>query len=86
MSKFNKADFGKEVEDKITGFTGTIIGISSYITGCDQILVQPAFKKNEWKESRWFDDDRIEPTGKKIDYTFTQGALRGGPDRGAPTK
>jgi len=86
MSKVSKADFGKEATDKITGFTGTIVAVSSYITGCDQVLLQPPFKKNEWKDGRWFDDDRLELTGKSIDFKTTEGALRGGPDRGAPVK
>lgn len=86
MSKFTKADFGKEASDKITGFEGTIIAISSYITGCDQILLQPKFKKNEWKDARWFDDDRVVLSGKSIDFKRDETAPRGGPDRGAPIK
>lgn len=88
MTKFTKADMGKEVVDKITGFKGHIVAIASYITGCDQVLVQPVFKKNQWQDQRWFDDDRLLLTGKNsLDFSPSyDSSYRGGPDRGAPIK
>ncbi len=50
---------GREAEDRITGFKGFITGIASYITGCDQCLLQPKTKKKEYVEGRWFDANRI---------------------------
>ncbi len=59
--------FGQEVKDKITGFRGVITGQCSYITGCQQYLVQPKSKKPDTKpEALWFDIDRLEIVGKKI--------------------
>lgn len=47
--------------DIITGFTGIIIAHADYLTGCDQYLVQPpCLSGYEWKESRWFDENRIQ--------------------------
>ena len=63
-------EMGQEVKDKITGFSGYVVGICRYITGCDQILVQPKVKKDgEFVESRWVDDMRLKATGKKADFS-----------------
>lgn len=59
--------FGQEVKDKITGFKGIVTGKCSYITGCEQYLVQPKSKVSDKKpEAIWFDIDRLEVIGKKI--------------------
>jgi hypothetical protein len=50
-------NLGDKVRDKITGFEGIVTGHCSYISGCDQISVQPQMKKG--------DTDR--PTGMWID-------------------
>ena len=61
-----KFKFGDEVEDKITGFVGVVTGASSYITGCDQILVQPRVDKEVKKvDAEWFDDGRLKKLRKK---------------------
>ena len=58
--------FGKTVKDKISGFTGTVTGGSSYITGCVQLLVQPRLKEDgSFNDARWFDEDRLEILGSK---------------------
>jgi hypothetical protein len=49
-----------KVKDKVTGFIGVVTGHADYLTGCDQYLVQPASKDGEWKEGRWFDQNRLE--------------------------
>lgn len=54
-------DFGVIVQDKITLFKGVVTGFTSYITGCDQYLVQPQIAKDGDKveDPRWFDVDRL---------------------------
>lgn len=52
--------FGSTVSDKITGFSGIVIGKSSYITGCDQYLIQPKIKDGSFVEGRWIDEGRLE--------------------------
>jgi hypothetical protein len=49
-----------KVKDKVTGFIGVVTGHADYLTGCDQYLVQPASKDGEWKEGRWFDENRLQ--------------------------
>ena len=93
MATITKADFGKKARDKITGFSGVITGINSWITGCDQILLQPSVnEKGEWQESRWFDDSRIEileevkPLGQLYTEEEKRRAAVGGPARSTISK
>lgn len=58
-------EFGYEVVDTVTGFAGTATAVASYVTGCAQILVQPAVdEKGGYKEAKWFDHTRLNITGK----------------------
>jgi hypothetical protein len=62
-------EFGIEVKDKITGFKGIVTGKCSYITGCDQYLVQPEVdKEGKSEDPKWIDEPRLIliPDGKKI--------------------
>ena len=63
MSK--KFKLGIPVKDKITDFEGIITGVASYLTGCDQYLIQPPAKDGEYKDGRWFDEGRLKETKKK---------------------
>lgn len=52
---------GQKVEDKITGFKGTVTGITEYITGCTTVLVQPRVKEDGTAiDGRWYDEPRLE--------------------------
>jgi hypothetical protein len=51
--------FGKVYRDHITGFEGKATGFCSYISGCDQVLLQPPYNLEHKAEGRWFDDDRL---------------------------
>ena len=59
-----KIENGQKVKDVITGFVGMVTGRCEYITGCNQVLVQPEVKEpgkgTEFQEPRWFDEDRCE--------------------------
>jgi hypothetical protein len=74
---------GQEVKDKITGFTGYVVGRCQYISGCNQTLVQPAMKKGNFVENKWFDDDRLEVTKTKA---ITLKVINPGFDKPAPRK
>ena len=52
--------------DTITGFSGVVTGISSYITGCDQVLLQPPLDDGIWVDQRWFDSHRLERVGNRV--------------------
>lgn len=50
---------GKTVRDEITKFEGVVTGHVVYLTGCNQLLVQPKCDdKGQFIEARWFDEDR----------------------------
>ena len=59
---------GVTAKDKITGFSGVVTGSASYISGCDQYLLSPKVdEKGEYKEGRWFDEQRLEvPSGNEM--------------------
>ena len=59
MEKF-KEHFGKEAEDKITGFKGIISGYAHYITGCGQYLINPKVdEKGNEVDGKWIDEGRL---------------------------
>lgn len=51
---------GDEVKDKITGFQGVVTGYTLYITGCNQVLVQPEMQEGKFVNAQWMDEDRLE--------------------------
>lgn len=51
---------GKKYKDKITKFSGVCTGFCEYLTGCNQLLIQPESEK----DSRWIDAQRLEQVGK----------------------
>lgn len=70
----NQDLLGFKASDKVTGFSGTIVGGVQYLTGCAQYLLQPDCndKRDTLPEARWFDEGRIkiegtEPVIKKED-------------------
>lgn len=58
----NAEHLGKRAKDRITGFEGIVTGEISYLTGCDQILIQPQGldEKGLVKDAKWFDIYRCE--------------------------
>lgn len=60
--KFKK--LGVEVKDKVTGLVGIITARATYITGCDQYLIQPQGDGTKYPDASWIDDGRLEATDK----------------------
>lgn len=57
MSNF---ELGRTYEDVITGFTGVALGHVRYITGCNQVLLQPRINaEGKVPESLWLDEQRL---------------------------
>ena len=85
--KFKFAN-GDKVKEKITGFTGTIVGTCFYLTGCNQYLIIPRCEKSHEKPAgHWFDEERIDLVkaevvkAKEVSSTSRR---RKGPDIQAP--
>lgn len=54
---------GLTCKDRITGFTGIVMGHCDYLSGCSQALLVPPMKDDKLPESQWFDVQRLEDTG-----------------------
>lgn len=55
--------FGDLVKDSITGYEGVVTGFTSYLTGCDQVLVTQKWKKQDGDvKAAWFDITRVDGT------------------------
>lgn len=79
-------ELGVNAKDKITGFKGIAVGRASYITGCDQYLIQPPVKEDGGhQEGRWIDIGRLEIIGEGIEQDSIL-ADKNGCDIAAPTK
>jgi len=57
------------VTDKVSGFTGVILGRTEYATGCCQYGLGPQKLTKEGKifEWEWLDETRLIDTGKKLE-------------------
>lgn len=78
---------GQKVKDKITGFTGIVIGRAEYLTGCNQFGVQPEVGKDGKVEgATWFDEGRLQKIGVGITAKQVSADKNGGPRNDHPTK
>jgi hypothetical protein len=60
-------NLGKKAKDKITGFEGIIVGKCTYLFGCATYGIAPAvIKEGKVESTVWFDEGRIEVTGKGV--------------------
>jgi len=58
---------GVEAQDKITGFKGIITARVQYLYGCDQCGLQPPVDKDGKRQpSEFFDEGRLEVTGRGV--------------------
>ena len=59
-----KIELGSEVEDKITGFKGVVIGRTEWRYGCVAYMVAPKklTKEGKRQEADFFDEDRLTVT------------------------
>ena len=76
-------ELGVRVRDLITGFSGIVTGVCSYISGCHQALVVPPVDKDgKMVDGLWFDIQRLEVvTGDRI---VLNNGLTPGPDSPPP--
>ena len=77
-------ELGQKAKDKITGFEGVITGRAQYLYGCDQYCIVPPAKDGQIKDGQWFDEGRIEITGRGILPEEVQVEKPGGPQRDFP--
>ena len=76
---------GKQGKDKITGFSGTIIGKAEYLYGCSQYAITPYVAEDgKMRDTQWFDEGRIQVTGEGITASEVTAEKPGGPNRDCP--
>lgn len=65
-----KFALGQEVKDRITGFSGVVVGRTEYITGCNRYSIQSRKLSKEGKPSDWvsFDEDQLIDLKKNINH------------------
>jgi hypothetical protein len=76
---------GQKVKDTITGLSGLVTGRVEYITGCNQVLIQPPCKPDgDFVDNRWVDEDRLEVIDEAV-FALPR-ATSNGPDKAAPRR
>lgn len=76
---------GQKYKDKISGFEGVATGFVQYLTGCNQALLAAKMKKDDKEpKSIWFDEQRLDPVGKKV--ISLDNSKTPGPDLPAPIR
>jgi len=75
-----KVKFGRLYRDDLTGYEGRCAGFTSYISGCDQVLLVPKVDKDgKHQYGHWFDDDRL--VDVKLEQKVERTSTRGGPQQ-----
>ncbi len=56
----SRIQLGDKVKDTVTGFTGIAIGRTTWLHGCDRVVVQPPVKKDgTLGENQQFDEPSL---------------------------
>src|ERR1700677_3737096 len=75
-----KANVGRLCRDDLTGFEGRCAGFTSYISGCDQVLlVRRVDKDGKHQYGHWSDDDRLIEV--ELEERVERTSTRGGPQQ-----
>ena len=84
----NRINIGDRVKDDVTGLQGIVTGIVDYISGCQQLLVQPPVDNDgKFVSSHWIDEDRLEVVDAgAITITPRAQQVHPGADAPAPVK
>ncbi len=79
-----KFELGVQVKDVISGLVGYTTGYVTYITGCNQYLVQPTGNGKSKPEPSWVDESRLIKTSKGSQIKLDNGPV--GFDKQAPVR
>ncbi len=78
-------EFGRRYRDRISGFEGTCTGKSSFISGCDQVLLTPSVdEKGAHREGHWYDDERL--IDIEMEKPVERTSRKGGPEFSPPSR
>lgn len=62
----NTPELGDKVKCMVTGLTGLVVAISTYLAGCDRIAIQPPVKDDKVPEPYWIDITLAEVVEKSV--------------------
>lgn len=82
-----KINLGWTYKDKITGFQGIATGFVQYITGCNQVLLNPKVDADgKLRDPNWFDEARLVEVSAEAPVELDKSAVAAnpGPDKQAP--
>lgn len=90
MAKERKIELGDRVKDKVSGYIGVVVAVTTWLNGCARMGVQAeTVKKNEQpKDAAWFDEFQLKLVRKGIVKTVSRdtGGPRSEPQRAADPK
>lgn len=73
-------DLGDEVKDTVTGFTGKIVELTTFLNGCNHVSLQPPMnEKKEFPDRVFLTANRVELVKKEVAPVAKKS--RGGPMR-----
>lgn len=77
----NKIELGDLVKDRITGFKGVAVGVTTWLFGCSRVIVQPQGLTKDGKtfESQSFDEPQLEIVKKAKQKDKPENHKTGGP-------
>ena len=64
-----KIELGSEVKDRVTGYTGIAVSVTTFLTGCDRYAVQKKYnpeKDDKPAEVEMYDEVDLEVIGRGI--------------------
>lgn len=90
MTATETVQLGDRVKDRITGFSGIVTGITTWLNGCRRVGVQPEkLDEGKLQDPQWFDEPQVDIVKRAVHVPFGQGvaitpaapapARRGGP-------
>lgn len=76
-----KIELGDLVKDRVTGFKGVAIGVTTWLYGCARIVVQPVglTKEGRTYETQSFDEPQLEVVKKAKAKDTPENHTTGGP-------
>lgn len=79
MTDTARLSLGDSARHAITGFTGIVVARVSFLTGCDQVCLQPQglSEKGELFESRYFDEPYVDLVARNVVPDRTPGRATG---------
>ena len=81
----SRVKLGVKAEDKVSGFQGIVIGLSQWLTGCDQVCLKPKVGRDgKIRDGQWFDEGQVVYLSKGLTAKDVKSKTNGGPQPDAP--